>query len=433
MSSGRPLHGFRDFYPAELAQRNWLFGRWREVVRRYGFVEYDGPPLEPVELYTQKSGAEIVEQLFDFADKGGRHVALRPEMTPTFARLVGARANALRKPVRWFAIPQLFRYEKAQQGRLREHFQLNVDIVGESDVTADAELVACAIDLMRGCGLTSADVRVRVSDRRILTAWLTAVGVPTGAHDVAYRVIDKLEREPAEVSRAKLAAAGVSEAGVAAVLGAATATFEDVAARLAGGDAALYADDFRRYLGYVDALVGEPGWLRFDLSIVRGLAYYTGIVFELFDAQGKFRAVAGGGRYDRLLGAIGGQELPALGFGMGDVVLSLLLADRGKLGSEGTGLDFWVAAQGGDAASLPEVMRVSAALRARGHRVEYALREQSASKQLKAAAAAGARRAVLLPPATPSDATLPAGRATVRDLATGTEQQVTLADWLAQA
>jgi histidyl-tRNA synthetase len=354
-------------------------------------------------------------------------------MTPTFARLVGARANALRKPVRWFAIPQLFRYEKAQQGRLREHFQLNVDIVGEADVTADAELVACAIDLMRACGLGSADVRVRVSDRRLLTAWLTAVGVPLAAHDTAFKVIDKLERQPAEVSREKLAAVGVPAAAIDAVLGAATATFEDVAARLAGGDAVAYADDFRRYLGYVDALVGESGWLQFDLSIVRGLAYYTGIVFELFDAQGKFRAVAGGGRYDKLLGAIGGQELPALGFGMGDVVLSLLLADRGKLGSEGTGLDYWVAAQGGDAASLPEVMRVSAALRARGHRVEYALREQSASKQLKAASAAGARFAVLLPPAAPSDATLPAGRATVRDLASGTEQQVTLADWLAQA
>ena len=433
MSSGRPLHGFRDFYPAELAQRAWLFARWREVVRRYGFVEYDGPPLEPVELYTQKSGAEIVEQLFDFTDKGGRHVSLRPEMTPTFARMVGARANALRKPVRWFSLPQLFRYEKAQQGRLREHYQLNVDIVGEGDVTADAELVACAIDIMRACGLTSADVRVRVSDRRLLGAWLRAVGVPDAAQDAAFKVLDKLERQPADVSREKLAAAGVPERGIAAVLAAGTTTFDDVAALLEGGDAAEYAHDFRRYLGYVDALVGESGWLQFDLSIVRGLAYYTGIVFELFDAQGKFRAVAGGGRYDKLLGAIGGQELPALGFGMGDVVLSLLLADRGKLGAEGTGLDYWVAAQGGEAAALPEVMRVAAALRARGHRVEYALREQSASKQLKAAVTAGARCAVLLPPPAPSDATLPAGRATVRDLVTGDEQQVTLADWLAQA
>jgi histidyl-tRNA synthetase len=432
MSSGRPLHGFRDFYPAELAQRNWLCARWREVVRRYGFVEYDGPPLEPVELYTAKSGPEIVEQLFDFTDKGGRHVTLRPEMTPTFARMVGAKAAALRKPVRWFSVPQLFRYEKAQQGRLREHFQLNVDIVGEADVTADAELVACAIDIMRACGLTSADVRVRVSDRRLLGAWLRALGVPDAAHDTAFKVLDKLERQPAEVSREKLLAAGVPESGIVALLAAATTTFDQVEALVSAGDSAEYARDFRRFMGYVDALVGEGGWLHFDLSIVRGLAYYTGIVFELFDAQGKFRAVAGGGRYDNLLGAIGGQSLPALGFGMGDVVLSLLLADRGKLGSEGTGLDYWIAAQGGDAASLPQVMHVAAGLRARGHRVEYALREQSASKQLKAAAAAGARFAVLLPPATPSDATIPAGHATVRDLATGDETQVLLATWLAR-
>jgi histidyl-tRNA synthetase len=432
MSSGRPLHGFRDFYPAELAQRNWLFATWRSVVRRYGFVEYDGPPLEPVELYTAKSGAEIVEQLFEFTDKGGRHVSLRPEMTPTFARMVGAKAAALRKPVRWFAIPQLFRYEKAQQGRLREHFQLNVDIVGEADVTADAELVACAIDLMRACGLTKDDVRVRVSDRRVLGAWLRALGVPDSAQDAAFKVLDKLERQPAEVSREKLVAAGVPDGAIAALLAAPQTTFDDVAKLVEQGDSADYARDFRRYLGYVDALVGESGWLQFDLSIVRGLAYYTGIVFELFDAQGKFRAVAGGGRYDNLLGAIGGQSLPALGFGMGDVVLSLLLADRGKLGSEGTGLDYWVAAQGGDAAALPAVMHVAARLRARGHRVEYALREQSASKQLKAAAAAGARFAVVLPPAQPSDATLAAGQATVRNLQTGDETQVTLADWLAQ-
>jgi histidyl-tRNA synthetase len=430
MSSGRPLHGFRDFYPAELAQRNWLFSRWREVVRRYGFLEYDGPPLEPVELYTQKSGAEIVEQLFDFTDKGGRHVSLRPEMTPTFARLVGARANALRKPVRWFSIPQLFRYEKAQQGRLREHFQLNVDIVGEADVTADAELVACAIDILRACGLTNADVRVRVSDRRVLTAWLRAVGVPESAHDAAFKVIDKLERQPAEVSREKLAAAGVPEGAIVAVLGASSTSFEDVAALLRGGDQQAYADDFARFLTAVETLVGESGWLRFDLGIVRGLAYYTGIVFEVFDTRGKFRAVAGGGRYDQLLGAIGGTSLPALGFGMGDVVLSLLLADRGVLGAEGTGLDYWVASQGSGEAAVQEVMRVSGALRRRGHRVEYALREQSASKQLKAAVTAGARFAVLLPPPAASDASLPAGTATVRDLTSGDETRVVLDEWL---
>src|ERR671938_872534 len=171
------LPGFRDFYPAEFAQRAYIARVWREVARRYNFVEYDGPPLEPLDLYTKKSGEEIVGQLFNFVDKGGRDVSLRPEMTPTVARMVGARANALRKPVRWFSMPQLFRYEKQQKGRLREHFQLNVDIIGETDVTADAELLAVAIDIMREFGLSPDDVRARVSDRRLLRALLERLGV----------------------------------------------------------------------------------------------------------------------------------------------------------------------------------------------------------------------------------------------------------------
>src|ERR687886_2418693 len=206
MSKGA-LPGFRDFYPEDFAERAHIVRVWREVARRFAFVEYDGPPLEPLDLYTRKSGDEIVGQLYNFRDKGDREVALRPEMTPTFARMVGARANALRKPVRWFSVPQLFRYEKAQRGRLREHFQLNVDIVGEADVTADAELLAVAVDMMRGFGLTHEDVRARVSDRRLLTALLGALGVDAAAHPAVYAVIDKVERQPREVSAEKLAAA----------------------------------------------------------------------------------------------------------------------------------------------------------------------------------------------------------------------------------
>src|SRR6267378_8084134 len=193
MSQGA-LPGFRDFYPEQLATRNYLMSVWRDVARRYGFVEYDGPPLEPLELYTRKSGDEIVGQLYNFVDKGGREVALRPEMTPTVARMVAARANALRKPVRWFSMPQLFRYERQQKGRLREHFQLNVDLFGTADIAADAELVACAVDMMRAFGLTSSDVVVRVSDRRILQGFLLSLGVPAESIAATYGVIDKLER-----------------------------------------------------------------------------------------------------------------------------------------------------------------------------------------------------------------------------------------------
>src|SRR5437763_16559143 len=192
------LPGFRDFYPQELSERAFIVNTWRSVARRYAFVEYAGPPLEPLELYTKKSGEEIVGQLYNFVDKGGREVALRPEMTPTLARMVAARANALRKPVRWFSVPQLFRYERQQKGRLREHFQLNVDIIGETDVTADAELLAVAIEIMRGCGLSPSDVRARVSDRRLLRALLAELGVQEEQAGQVFAVIDKYDRQPRE-------------------------------------------------------------------------------------------------------------------------------------------------------------------------------------------------------------------------------------------
>src|SRR5713101_4965945 len=193
---GKALPGFRDFYPDALALRNHIFATWRAVARRYGFQEYDGPPLEPLELYTQKSGDEIVQQLYSFTDKGDRQVALRPEMTPTLARMVGAHAQALKKPIRWFSIPQLFRYERQQKGRLREHFQLNMDLIGESSPLADAELVAAAIDIMRAFGLGPADVQARVSDRRALGALLAGHGVTDAQLPAAYMAIDKSERDP---------------------------------------------------------------------------------------------------------------------------------------------------------------------------------------------------------------------------------------------
>src|SRR5947208_5634148 len=202
--SGGGLPGFRDFYPDEFATRTFSLQTWRDVARKYGFVEYDGPPLEPLELYTRKSGDEIVGQLYNFTDKGHREIALRPEMTPTLARMVAAKANAMRKPIRWFSIPQLFRYERQQKGRLREHFQLNADIVGEASVVADAELLALAIDVMRGVGLSANDVRAKVSDRRLLTAILSDVGVKATETGAVFAAIDKLGREPLDVTLGKV-------------------------------------------------------------------------------------------------------------------------------------------------------------------------------------------------------------------------------------
>src|SRR5512133_3081892 len=204
------LPGFRDFYPEQFAERAHIMGVWRDVARRFAFVEYDGPPLEPLELYTKKSGDEIVGQLYNFTDKGGRDIALRPEMTPTLARMAAAKAAALRKPIRWFSMPQLFRYERQQRGRLREHFQLNVDIIGEADITADAELLAVAVEVMRGCGLSSSDVRARVSDRRLLRAILSALGVSEERVTGVFGVVDELDRQPRDVAKAKLAELGMT-------------------------------------------------------------------------------------------------------------------------------------------------------------------------------------------------------------------------------
>lgn len=364
-------------------------GVWRNVARRFAFVEYDGPPLEPLELYTKKSGDEIVGQLYNFTDKGGREISLRPEMTPTVARMVAAKANALRKPVRWFSVPQLFRYERQQRGRLREHFQLNVDIMGEADVTADAELLAVAIEIMRGCGLTSDDVRARVSDRRLLFAILKELGVTEAQSAGVFTVVDKIDRTPQEISREKLAGAGMSADAIDTLLGVLDGATLDAIEQQFGASPEFMQvlNEVRRYFGYLDGL-GVLDWVSLDLRIVRGLAYYTGIVFELFDAKGELRAICGGGRYDNLLKALGGVDTPALGFGMGDVVLAELLRDRGLLPSKTLGPQVWVAAETAEMAG--RVRRAATVLRRHGVSVEYALREQALMKQVKAAKSIGA-------------------------------------------
>ena len=397
MSTGA-LPGFRDFYPAEFAERSHIFAAWRDVARRYAFSEYDGPPLEPLDLYTKKSGDEIVGQLYNFEDKGGRQVAMRPEMTPTVARMVAARAHALRRPVRWFSVPQLFRYERQQKGRLREHFQLNVDIFGEPDVSADAELLAVAIEIMRTLGLGPDSVRARVSDRRLLNALLRAAGVTDAQLAATYAVIDKIERTPMAQSRQRLVDAGltselaadvttlVTEARSLDALRTRFAAHEDVTEHLAR---------FELYFAALDAL-GVREYVDLDLRIVRGLAYYTGIVFELFDATGEFRAICGGGRYDNLLQALGGVDMPALGFGMGDVVLGELLRARGLMPAGAQKLDFWVAPVA--PSERLRALRVATALRGAGASAEYPLRDQALAKQLKAAGNAGAARVVFVGP-----------------------------------
>ena len=420
MSQGA-LPGFRDFYPEQLATRNYLMSVWRDVARRYGFVEYDGPPLEPLELYTKKSGDEIVGQLYSFTDKGDREVALRPEMTPTLARMVAAKANAMRKPIRWFSVPQLFRYERQQKGRLREHFQLNVDIIGEASIAADAELLAVAIDVMRAVGLSSHDVRARISDRRLLTAALSSAGVKKNELSAVFAAIDKAGREPRDVTLGKIekAVSGAKARRGVERLIESSKDLDSLASDFAGSPEVVEeVARMREYVTFLGAL-GVGDWVDFDLSIVRGLAYYTGKVFELFDAKGEFRAICGGGRYDDLLSTIGGVDLPALGFGMGDVVLTEILRSRNLLPTPDLATEYWVASD--DESMLPDVMTVAGRLRAKARSAEYALKSQTLARQLKTASSAGVRNVVLLRRADYDN-----GKVTVKTLADGSERNVSL-------
>jgi len=408
------LPGFRDVFPEVFARRRRIFGVWREVAARYGFEEYDGPPLEPLELYTQKSGDEIVGQLYHFTDKGGREVALRPEMTPTFARLVAERAAQLRKPIRWFSIPQLFRYERQQRGRLREHFQLNVDIAGEPGPAADAEVIAVAVDVMRALGLGPADVRVRLSDRRILTGALTdRLGVRADEVPGVLAALDRWEKSR-EAAGAALAEVFAGDAARTRAVLAFAAGLGEPAGLLETEAAA----PLRECLDLLDAL-GMRAFVDVDFRIVRGLAYYTGIVFELFDAKKSLRAICGGGRYDDLLKQLGGPDLPCVGFGMGDVVLGELLAEREGPLAAGSAVDVFVATATPE--DRPAALALAQALRGAGHRVEYALGKQALRKQFELANARGARWCVVLGPDERAQ-----GVAVVKQLQDGTERRVAL-------
>ncbi len=298
------LPGFREFFPDVCAQRNYLFMHWRDVARTYGFVEYEGPVLEPTELYRRKSGDEIVTQLFHFTDAGGREVALRPETTPSLARMAAARHKELRKPIKWFQIGSCFRSERPQKGRGREFYQFNCDILGEPSIAADADLVAMAVDTMRSLGFREGDFVVRLSDRNVWPDFLDKAGV--SAENIAdfLQVIDKMEREKPGVTEDSLAELGTSRAAVDAFIAGQGADWAPLQA--------LMADLGAR---------GMSGFVEVDLGIVRGLAYYTGTVFEIFDISKGMRAIAGGGRYDQLCKLIGGSDLPACGFAMGDMVI----------------------------------------------------------------------------------------------------------------
>ena len=380
------LPGFRDFFPEPLPKgeawsadvREYIFDRWQTVARRYAFQAYDGPPLEPLDLYTAKSGEEIVGQLYNFTDKGERAVSMRPEMTPTVARMIAARERHYKKPIKWYSIPQLFRYERQQKGRLREHFQFNADIFGENDPAADAELIALLIDVLRSFELTADDFVIRLSSRNAWQDFFSAhCSDDSKAYDF-YQAVDKIERTPPEESDKKFQALGF--------------TLEQVRNFIDSGEP---TEELQAVLDNLAAR-GLGDYVKIDYNVIRGLAYYTGVVYEAFDRHGKFRAIAGGGRYDQLVSLVsdGKNDLPAAGFAMGDVVLAELLKDRKLLPKFNQSIDAFVLIEDESlrAASLGLVQQI----RDFGLNAEYSVVPQKPDKQFKRALEMGALYSVRL-------------------------------------
>jgi len=393
MDTFQTLPGFRDFYPEDLAKRTHVFRLWRQTASAYGFQEYDTPVLEALDLYKAKSGDEIEGQLFNFTDKGQREVALRPEMTPSVCRLVGARANSLKRPIKWFSIADFYRYERMQKGRGRCFSQLNADIFGESGPEAEIELISLLIQCMRSFGLTHEDFFVRLSDRTIWLQFLAGLGLDDARIRSMLGAVDKHERNGDDAFKPYEAQFGPIPADVRQKVLSflAIRTFADLENALAStGSARL--DDWRKLLGGLEAM-GLSDFVQVDLGVVRGLAYYTGFVFEAFDRKGELRALAGGGRYDDLVQKLGGPALPAVGFAIGDMTFGLLLEERGLAPVVTNAPDIYCVIGGPDErkAAFADIN----ALRAGGYRVDYPMKDLAFGKQFKAAADSGAKVALI--------------------------------------
>ncbi|MBL4575756.1 MAG: histidine--tRNA ligase [Opitutaceae bacterium] len=400
MAQLKTLPGFRVFYPDDFSKLQFIIRKWRQSAVVYGFQEYDAPVLEPLDLYKAKSGSEIEGQLFNFTDKGGREVTLRPEMTPSVTRMVGERANSLKKPIKWVNIGENFRYERQQKGRLRSFYQLNADIYGEAGAEAEVELIAFLVESLCCFGLSEEDFYIRLSDRDLWVYYLTSKDISLEAAQDILSVVDKMERDSEEESLKKLQKI-LGEGSVETLYSelkkmTQIRSLEELEAFFAdrsgngGGSTALKERlaDWQKLLGGLDAM-GLSSFVQVDLGVVRGLAYYTGFVFEAFDRKGKFRALAGGGRYNHLVKKLGGPDLPAVGFGMGDVVLHELLVDRGLMPEMVSSPDIYVIVGGEEErkSALKDIFN----LRQAGYRIEYSLKEMAFAKQFKQAAQSGAK------------------------------------------
>ena len=392
------VKGTRDFYPPQMAVRNFIVDGWKAASIRNGFVEYDGPIFEYLQMYQIKSGDEIVEQLFNFTDRGGRHLAIRPEITPTLARMVNQQINALPRPIKWFSVPRLCRAERPQKGRLREFFQWNIDIIDVQDVLADAEVVFCSLDYLCSLGLTNKDVVAKISSRRLLAALLKNIGIAEEKLETLYPILDKKAKIPTEAF-VEMLEKEVDDAETIQTI----VKLMDVHSIDKISDIVKLNDeaqDALNELGQVFAYLKQMGiedFCRFDMGIVRGLAYYTGMVFEIHDAKGDLRAICGGGRYDNLLSDFGGPKVTATGMGMGDAVLEILLREKGLLTDDSLDiqrLDYFVACL--DTDLLDEAVKITAKLRKKGYAANFSYKTGSLKKQIKTADSMNAAKCIIL-------------------------------------
>ena len=409
------VRGTRDFYPEDMRLRNWLFDNFIAASLLHGFEEYDAPVLEHEELYTRKQGEEITKQLYNFQDKGERKVSLRPEMTPSLARMVMSRAGSLPMPIKWFSIPQCWRYERTQRGRGREHYQWNVDIWGTTELSADAELISVIVTFFEELGLTSDDIVIRVSSRKVLEEVLGSLGVEGDLFAKTCIIVDKMDKLPSEVIEEQLSDLGHSSEAISKIQSVLGIKDMDKLANALGKESAAIME-LTTLFDLVDSY-GMSEWLQFDASIVRGLAYYTGSVFEAHDREGKFRAICGGGRYDNLLSTLGGKDLPATGFGFGDMVIMELLEEKNLIPELISGVDDIVLPLSQDLRDI--AVRVAAALRLSDRTVDLVLEDKKMKWAFKHAERVGAKRLVLLAPDEWSRKMIK-----VKDLETGEEKEV---------
>lgn len=425
------VKGTRDFYPEEMAVRNWIVDAWRKVSSNHGFEEYDGPIFEYLDLFRAKSGEGIVSELFHFEDRGGRELAIRPEMTPTLGRMIAAKAQALPRPIKWFSVSRLCRAERPQRGRLREFFQWNIDVVGEDDVIADAECIFVMVDFLRHIGLTPAEAVLKVSSRALIGALLEARGFTPDRHEAIYAVLDKRDKLPDEEYHALLDKTAQSDREkvdlLALVQSHGPEGRKSVTALAAGNAAAEKQVERIERLWTILQKLGVADYCTFDMSVVRGLAYYTGIVFEGFGRAGLQRAICGGGRYDQLVELLGGPPLSGVGFGTSDVVLLDLLNDTGRLPPEARvsrRVDFYVI--DADRERFDDVLDVVAKLRQAGYAAQFSYKRTGVGKQFKQAAGLGTERTVIV-----GRELVDRNVVAVKNMATGRQVEVPLAEFLA--